>query len=284
MRPTGTPGREVLALQSQINAILGQSAYSDADKSEIVSLLGRLGLATSDDGSPFMILRQNRGPLLTRQLGGEIEVTAGGRDDWVGWVELKVGPVNALSTRHTAQVINDLAPDLLATVEVEDRLTLKSFSEVMLPAVGGTPYKHAMLIDGNDDRGIDAGVLARDGYEIASMRSRVDDTDAKGEVFSRDCAEYLSLKVLPASGSACSSTISRARATATSATTTPSAVVKPCASPRSTRPLAKRGRSTSRSSATSTTPDFAPLKPLRSATDLRDITEARSGYERGPCA
>jgi hypothetical protein len=233
-------GREVLALQSQINGILGQPAYSNADKSEIVSLLGRLGLATSDDGSPFVILRQNRGRLLMRHVGGEIEVTAGGRDDWLGWVELKVGPVNALSTRHTAQVVKDLAPDVLATVEVEDRLTLKGFSDILLPAVGGTSYGHAMVIDGNDDRGIDVGVLVRDGLEIVSMRSHVDDIDAKGEVFSRDCAEYL---IEGPAGS-------RVRVLVT---TTRSVGARRSASPRSTRRHVERERSTSPSSATSTT-------------------------------
>jgi len=183
-------GRPILQRQAEINAILGQPTYSSADKDRIVELLGELGLATADDGSPFVILRQNRGHLLTRHVGGQIEIVAGGRDDWVGWVELKVGPVNALSTRHTAQVIHDLSPDILAVVEVEDRPTLKGFSEVMLPAVGGTAYAHAMVIDGNDDRGIDVGILLKDGHELVSIRSHVDDTDGQGEVFSRDCPEY----------------------------------------------------------------------------------------------
>jgi endonuclease/exonuclease/phosphatase family metal-dependent hydrolase len=267
-------GREVLALQSQTNGILGQPAYSDADKREIVSLLGRLGLATSDDGSPFVILRQNRGRLLTRHVGGEIEVTAGGRDDWLGWVELKVGPVNALSTRHTAQVIKDLAPDVLATVEVEDRLTLKGFSDVLLPAVGGTPYGHVMVIDGNDDRGIDVGVLVRDGLDIVSMRSHVDDIDAKGEVFSRDCAEYL---IEGPAGSRVRVLVNHLKS-------------KGYGNPRDND--AKRRRQAVRVAQIykaarkageehvavvgdfNDTPDSAPLRPLLSTTDLQDITES----------
>jgi endonuclease/exonuclease/phosphatase family metal-dependent hydrolase len=183
-------GQPILELQARLNAILGQASYSTADKDKIVELLGRLGLSTADDGSPLVILRQNRGHLLTRHVDGQIEIVANGRDEWVGWVELKVGPVNALATRHTAQVINDLAPDILGIVEVESRPALKSFSDVMLPAARGAPYAHAMVIDGNDDRGIDVGILLKAGYEIASMRSHVDDTDTKGAIFSRDCPEY----------------------------------------------------------------------------------------------
>jgi len=119
-----------------------------------------------------------------------MEIVADGRADWVGWVELTVGPVNALATRHTAQVIADLTPDVLAVVEVEDGPTLKSFSDIMLPAVGGQAYGHAMAIDGNDDRGIDVGILVKDGHEIAAIRSHVDDQDNKGVIVSRDCPEY----------------------------------------------------------------------------------------------
>ena len=46
-----------------------------------------------------------------------------------------------------------------------------------------------MLIDGNDDRGIDVGVMTRGDFPITQIRSHVDDTDAHGEVFSRDCLE-----------------------------------------------------------------------------------------------
>ena len=267
-------GREVLALQSEINGILGKPAYSAADKAEIVSLLGRLGLATSDDGSPLVILRQNRGHLLTRHVGGTIEVSAGGRDEWVGWVELKVGPVDALSTRHTAQVIKDLAPDVLATVEVEDRPTLKSFSEVMLPAVGGRPYRHAMVIDGNDDRGIDVGVLVADGYEITAIRSHVDDTDATGEIFSRDCAEYV---VEGSGGTRIRLLVNHLKSKGYGGQRANDAKRR-----RQAVRVAQIYRAARAAGEVNVavvgdfndTPDSAPLKPLLSATDLRDITQS----------
>jgi endonuclease/exonuclease/phosphatase family metal-dependent hydrolase len=48
-----------------------------------------------------------------------------------------------------------------------------------------------MVIDGNDDRGIDVGLMTRAGYEITSIRSHVDDTVQVGRIFSRDCPEYV---------------------------------------------------------------------------------------------
>jgi hypothetical protein len=47
-----------------------------------------------------------------------------------------------------------------------------------------------MLIDGNDERGIDVAVMTRAGFSIDSICSNVDTTDAKGTVFSRDCPQY----------------------------------------------------------------------------------------------
>jgi hypothetical protein len=50
-----------------------------------------------------------------------------------------------------------------------------------------------MLIDGNDDRGIDLGIMTRQWFEIESIVSHVDDPDENNEderLFSRDCPEY----------------------------------------------------------------------------------------------
>lgn len=64
------------------------------------------------------------------------------------------------------------------------------FINILFKAVGATPYSHIMLIDGNDDRGIDVALMTKPAYEIVRIRSHVDDTDADGLIFSRDCPEY----------------------------------------------------------------------------------------------
>jgi endonuclease/exonuclease/phosphatase family metal-dependent hydrolase len=58
-------------------------------------------------------------------------------------------------------------------------------------------YPHIMVIDGNDERGIDVGVMTR--FPIGTMRSHVDDFRDGTRVFSRDCPEYEIQ--LPAGGS-----------------------------------------------------------------------------------
>src|SRR5215472_1619012 len=188
-QPTWSDGRRALELHALVNGLLNKKTYTQADKNAIVKALTELGLGKSDDGGKFAVLRQNRGHLLKRS-NGVIEIVANGRDDWIGWVELKTREVNELATLHTAMVIRDVNPDILAIVEMESRPALKHFSEVLLPRVGATPFAHVMLIDGNDDRGIDVGIGAREDFAISRMQSHVDDDDAEGQIFSRDCPEY----------------------------------------------------------------------------------------------
>jgi endonuclease/exonuclease/phosphatase family metal-dependent hydrolase len=182
-------GRPALEAFSALNILLAHPVYSTADKTKILARLDELGLRTSDSG-PFAVLRQNHGHLVTRHPDGTVEVTATGRADWIGWVELTKEPVNELAIRHTAMVLRDIAADVQAFVEVENRIALKAFVDSMLPVVGGTTFDHVMLIDGNDERGIDVAIASRNGHDLGLMRSHVDDTDTKGIIFSRDCPEY----------------------------------------------------------------------------------------------
>ena len=62
----------------------------------------------------------------------------------------------------------------------------------MLRRVGGQPYAHSMLIDGNDDRGINVGLMTKDGFELETARTHIFDLQPNDEpIFSRDCPEYL---------------------------------------------------------------------------------------------
>ncbi len=184
-------GRAILDRFAKTNAILAQPFYNSSDKAELKRLLAALGLGKSDTG-PFVLLRQNRGKLVKRPRSGGIEIVADGREDWIGWLELRTEPVDERAIRNTAQVIADVKADVLAVVEAENRPALERFSKDLLPVAGGAPYRHVMLIDGNDERGIDVALMTGVGFPISDMRSHVDDRLANGSpIFSRDCPEYL---------------------------------------------------------------------------------------------
>ncbi len=182
-------GREALTEYSRLNATLQKEDYTTADKKKIVAALEELGLTRSDD-SEFVLLRQCRGRLLKRPKSGGLEVVANGRADWIGWLALKTEAVNEVATRMTARVMQDVNADVLAVVEAEDRIALQRFSEQLLKP-NDAAYGGIMLIDGNDARGIDVGILTKPGYTIESMISHVDDMEGDSRVFSRDCPEYL---------------------------------------------------------------------------------------------
>jgi hypothetical protein len=120
-----------------------------------------------------------------------LQVVADGREAWLGWVDLETEEVNEAATRNTAQVLRDVGADVQGIIEAESRPALVRFSDYVIKAVNGHPFGHVMLIDGNDPRGIDVAIMTRKGYEIAEMRSHVDDEDDKGQIFSCDCAEYV---------------------------------------------------------------------------------------------
>jgi endonuclease/exonuclease/phosphatase family metal-dependent hydrolase len=186
---TWADGRQALEWFAQLNTVLNKDAYTDQDNASIVDLLRKLKLSRSDE-SRWAVLRQNRGKLLKRKARQPPIVVASGRADWIGWLELKKEPLRVTAIENTARVLRDIRADVQAVVEAESRVALKAFSDVLLPRVEGAPFDHVMLIDGNDDRGIDVGVLTRGSDEVADVRSHVDDTDAQGVIFSRDCPEY----------------------------------------------------------------------------------------------
>lgn len=183
-------GKPVLEAFARLNQLLGEPTYSAQDKARMVSLLTELGLAASDRG-PFVILRQNRGSLVKRPKAGGLEIVANGRTEWVGSLELIEAPVDLEAMRNTARVMIDLKADVLAVVEAESRPALRDFNTEIIGGLGGPTFKHVMLIDGNDTRGIDVGLMTAAGYPIGALRSHVDDAAADGElIFSRDCAQF----------------------------------------------------------------------------------------------
>lgn len=183
-------GQKILKQFADLNALLGEATYTDARKTKMIGLMKALGLDDGDQGE-YVILRRNRGELVKRPQSGGLQIIADGRADWVGSLELIPAPINHESMLMTARVIRDVNADILGVVEAENRPALQLFSDKILSAVNGRPYENLMLIDGNDDRGIDVGIAYRDTVTLDFMRSHVQEKLPSGdELFSRDCPEY----------------------------------------------------------------------------------------------
>src|SRR3954471_19620861 len=188
----------VLSAYRDFNALIQKPVYSATDKRTMLDLLVRLDMYYRNDTNAirrrstqtprWAWLRANRGKF-DRQPADpakDVEIVATGRGDWIGWAELALETVDEAATRMTARVIADIDADVIAIVEAEDRPSLVRLNKELL----GNRYEHVMLVDGNDDRGIDVGIMTKHGFDIESIASNVDLKNGNEPVFSRDCAQY----------------------------------------------------------------------------------------------
>ncbi|EJN31872.1 metal-dependent hydrolase [Pseudomonas sp. GM78] len=183
-------GQQAIDDHALANAIIAKLVYSDEDKKTLLDLDRRYHFSALNPPSKALLtLNKVRGQLFRRSNNGVVSVVANGRGDWTGWFELRREDVSWQAVMNTGRVIEAVNPDILICVEVENRPTLQRFNEQVLGATFGRGFPHVMVIDGNDARGIDVGLLSR--YPIIGIRSHVDDEFEGKRIFSRDCPEYV---------------------------------------------------------------------------------------------
>jgi endonuclease/exonuclease/phosphatase family metal-dependent hydrolase len=110
----------------------------------------------------------------------------GGHINMLGWSIDAYGPIGTSARALTAKVILENAPDVLAVQEVENLEALIQFNRKYLD----NTYPYLMVIDGNDPRQIDVGVLSRFDFEaIRTHRFEPPGSPFWDRTFSRDCLE-----------------------------------------------------------------------------------------------
>ena len=266
---------------AELNSIFEEDEYEPQHKTRIVELVEQLKLNRFDEG-PLALIRKIRGSLLRRPKGGGIEVVAEGKAAWIGWAELKTAPVDEIAVHNTGRVIRDVDADILAVVEAENRVLLKTFGHYVVDRVNSElpseqrkkPYTSTMLIDGNDDRGIDVGLMTKEGYDIGDMRSHVNDVDDNGQViYSRDCPEYA---VTTPTGELVWVLPNHFKSKFGG--NDPTSVAKRKAQATRTAEIYQRLRDDGQDNVVvlgdlNDTPESAALQPLLGGTDLRDVSE-----------
>ena len=104
----------------------------------------------------------------------------------LGWSIDDFGPISKSARRATAAVILENHPDILAIQEVENLFALLAFNREWLDNL----YPYAMVIDGNDMRQIDVGILSK--YPLLNIRTHRFEPQGSTpwqRTFSRDCLE-----------------------------------------------------------------------------------------------
>jgi predicted extracellular nuclease len=89
--------------------------------------------------------------------------------------------------QQTAQAIRDTKADIICLQEVENREILDDFNEFYLKRTMKLHYGWRRVIDGNDNRGIDVGVMSKN---YIGVKSHAEITFAEFGLFNDDLKEY----------------------------------------------------------------------------------------------
>ena len=92
--------RSILEMFAELTRLFEEPVYTDASKARMLQLLTDLGIDKRND-SRYVILRENRGQLLSYSKLKGSRIVAGGRADWVGWLEMKKKTSSTKSPRAT---------------------------------------------------------------------------------------------------------------------------------------------------------------------------------------
>ena len=166
-------GDAIIRKVAQFQIELKRSEY---DKPKILQLYR--------DTKSYINIVETRRRLFRRRGYGVVGVKANGVNDWDGFIDFKQAKLNDTARENTGRVIKELRADVMCLIEVENRPVLKRFNSQVLRS---RRYPYNMVIDGNDNRGIDVGLLSK--LEIGGVWTHIFDGTPSSRVFSRDCLE-----------------------------------------------------------------------------------------------
>ncbi len=165
--------------------ILKKTTYTAANKSK---LLKEYNTGTPANDEPplkdFVLIREDRGKLWKKSGWAITGVKANGSGDWDGTVEFKKAKFNEIGRTNTARVLRTVKADVACIVEADNRPDLKRFDTDLLSST----YRYEMLLDGNDQRGIDVGLYSK--FPLGGIWTHMFDGSVNSKTFSRDCPEY----------------------------------------------------------------------------------------------
>ncbi|QDU50163.1 endonuclease/exonuclease/phosphatase family protein [Gimesia panareensis] len=179
-------GDALLKRIGDFRKILGKANYSAADKARLVQEFDQGDPA--NDKPPlkkFIKIREDRGSKLWKTQNRKIVgVKASGIGDCDLTIEFIKAKFSEIGRENTGKVIRTVKADVACIVEAEDRLSLKRFDTDLL----SSRYRYEMLLDGNDQRGIDVGIYSR--FPLGGIWTHMFDGTGRSKTFSRDCPEY----------------------------------------------------------------------------------------------
>ena len=132
----------------------------------------------------YRLLDKERGSRFGKKVDKKQFEEGGGSILMLGVRLEEFGPISKAARRLTAKVIVENDPDILALQEVENLEALKLFNGYFLKQ----RYPYSILIDANDPRQIDVGLLSK--YPILNVSTHQFEPEGAPvteRIFSRDC-------------------------------------------------------------------------------------------------
>lgn len=165
-----------------------ERTQKDYDRMRILSHF--LGF-DKEEQTPYFTIKNTIGQLQLRKGLDKEMPKASHLTHWEGWAKVDSIPIEEVAVLNKAKVIAEVAPDILILLEVEDRASLVEFNRHYLSSKDGSPYKEIVFLGTNDLYGRGMGILAKEGFNLESMQTRVNDLEDKGKpIFDVDLQEY----------------------------------------------------------------------------------------------
>lgn len=137
--------------------------------------------------NPYAVMRRKAGNLYLKGMNYSKELKSGELTDWNGWIKVQTTPINTDATNHKARVLAEVDPDILILQEVEDRISLEEFNNLILPKYDCEPFTESLLIPGIEGKGRELAILLKNDYKVISTKIHTIDT---AEYPTQDLIEY----------------------------------------------------------------------------------------------
>jgi len=183
-------GNAVVNWLNEMDRLMRKYTKTANDLDRIKDLSFLLGFEKISRKS-YAVMRRRGGELFFRGCHSSGEIKANSLTDWNGWVALQTIPVDPVATQNKARVIAEVNADVLLLQEVEDRNSLLEFNNQFLPEFNGVPYRELLVLQGNDGRGQEMGILTKNGFQIQEVRTYGNELDDNGKpIFDKNLMKY----------------------------------------------------------------------------------------------
>ena len=183
-------GNFVINWLDEMEQLMNKQTKTASDLDTIKDLTLLLGFEKISNIS-FAIMKRRIEAMFFRAMHCSGETEANCLTDFNGWVKLQTLPVAPTATKNKARVIAEVNADVLLLQEVEDRNSLLDFNNQFLPKFNGVPYRELLLLNGNDGKGQEIGMLTKNGFQIQEVRTYCNELDdSENPIFDKNLVKY----------------------------------------------------------------------------------------------